>query len=78
MSNFGKSAEFRYEVIRTIGEIPGERKWKIRLNLISWNGGEPKYDIRPWSEDGNAMGKGISMSKEELLGLKKILDSADW
>lgn len=77
MAKFGKSDEFRYEVIRTLGEIPGDRKWKIRLNLISWNGSEPKYDIRPWSEDGNSMGKGISMSKEELLGLKKILDSVD-
>ena len=78
MAKFGKSDEFRYEIIRTLGEIPGDRKWKIRLNLISWNGSEPKYDIRPWSEDGNSMGKGISMSKEELLGLKKILDSVDW
>ena len=47
MANFGKSAEFRYEVIRTIGEIPGERKWKIRLNLISWNGGGTEIRYPP-------------------------------
>ena len=41
--------------------------------LISWNEGEPKYDIRDWSPDGSRMGKGISLSAEEMGILKGIL-----
>lgn len=76
MARFGKDEEFKFEILKTFGEIPGNRKWKIRLNLISWNGGEPKYDIRTWSEDGQSMGKGISLSRDELLELRKIIDSS--
>ncbi len=76
MARFGKDEEFKFEILKTFGEIPGNRKWKVRLNLISWNGGEPKYDIRTWSEDGQSMGKGISLSRDELLELRKIIDSS--
>lgn len=76
MARFGKEEEFKFEILKTFGEIPGNRKWKVRLNLISWNGGEPKYDIRTWSEDGQSMGKGISLSRDELLELRKIIDSS--
>ncbi|MBR2394556.1 MAG: hypothetical protein IKA98_03545, partial [Candidatus Methanomethylophilaceae archaeon] len=45
------------------------------LNLISWNDRDPKYDIREWSPDGTKMGKGITLSDEEVAVLKKALDS---
>ena len=47
------------------------------LNLISWNDGEPKYDIRDWSPDGTRMGKGISLSHDELAILKGILEDME-
>ena len=52
-------AEIKYEIVERIavlGERP--RGWERQLNLISWNEGEPKYDIRDWSPDGTRMGKG--------------------
>ena len=51
--------------------------WERQLNLISWNDGEPKYDIRDWSPDGTRMGKGISLSHDELAILKGILDDME-
>jgi len=54
-------AEIKYEIVERIavlGERP--RGWERQLNLISWNDGDPKYDIRDWSPDGTRMGKGIS------------------
>ena len=48
-----------------------------QLNLISWNEGEPKYDIRDWSPDGTRMGKGISLSHDELAILKGILEDME-
>ena len=44
------------------------------MNLVSWNGKEPKLDIRPWNEDRSRMGKGISLSMEEATQLATFLN----
>jgi hypothetical protein len=51
--------------------------WAKELNLISWNEREPKYDIREWSPDGEKMGKGVTLSKEELVALKELLNKIE-
>ena len=67
-------AEIKYDIIQKIAVLSQRpRGWERQLNLISWNEGEPKYDIRDWSPDGSRMGKGISLSAEELGVLKGIL-----
>ncbi|MBE0687076.1 MAG: hypothetical protein IH585_13890, partial [Anaerolineaceae bacterium] len=43
-------------------------------NLVSWNDREPKYDIREWSPDGTTMGKGVTLTAQELEALRKLLD----
>ena len=66
--------ELKYEIIESFGEISiSSSGWTKELNLISWNDGEPKYDIRQWSPDHSKMGKGISLSREEAEELKKLL-----
>ena len=70
-------AEFKYEINTTIGTISESGDWKLELNLVSWNGRKPVYDIRKWHYDDydevDKMSKGISMSKEELHSLYEIL-----
>lgn len=67
--------EFDYEVVKTYGSLSESSKgWKKEIKLISWNQKEPKYDIREWSPDGEKMGKGVTLSKEELVNLKSLLD----
>lgn len=44
------------------------------MNRVSWNGGEPKYDLRDWSPEHDKMGKGITLSEDELRTLKTIID----
>ena len=52
-------AEIKYEVVQRVAVLSQRpRGWERQLNLISWNDGEPKYDIRDWSPDGTRMGKG--------------------
>ena len=74
-------ADFSYEVTKELGIISENAKgWQTKLNLVSWNGNESKFDIRPWSPDGERMGKGISLSEEEmeqLVTLFKERDEAD-
>ena len=44
--------DFKHEIINIIGTISeGKKGWKKELTRISWNGAEPKYDIRSWSDD---------------------------
>ena len=69
---------FKYEITERNAVLStNSSAWERQLNLISWNDHEPKYDIRDWSPDGSKMGKGISMTKEDLIALKGILDDME-
>jgi len=68
-------ADIKYEIIQTLAVLSESAKgWVKEFNLISWNGREPKYDIRDWSENHEKMGKGITLSKDEIDKLKEILN----
>ena len=71
-------AEIKYEIKETLGALSESLKtWKKELNLISWNDKEPKYDIRDWSPEHEKMGKGITLSAEELKKLRDILNNME-
>ena len=71
-------AEIKFEIIKKIGTLSkSESGWEKQLNLISWNDREPKYDIREWAPDGKKMGKGVTLSKEELEVLKELLNKIE-
>ena len=71
-------SEIKYEITKKIGVLSKSASgWAKELNLISWNERDPKYDIRDWSPDGGKMGKGVTLSKEELLALKELLNTID-
>lgn len=64
-----------YEIVEEIGVIATKGKgWKRELNLVSWNGAVPKYDIRDWAPDHESMGKGITLSKDEATELLDLLE----
>lgn len=66
--------ELKYEIINQIGIISTSAGgWKTELNRVSWNGNEPKYDLRSWDSDHSKMGKGITLSEEELIRLAELL-----
>ncbi len=70
--------QFEYQIIKNIAVLSESPKgWTKEINIISWNGREPKYDIREWAPDRNKMGKGITLSKEEAQILKKALEADD-
>ena len=70
-----KREELSFEIVKHLGTI-GERTekgWVKEVNIVKWGEGEPKFDIRSWSEDHTKMGKGITLSAEEFEGLKNLL-----
>jgi hypothetical protein len=67
--------DFSFEIVEKIG-ILSETKggWTVEFNTVSWGGRPAKYDIRSWSPDHQKMGKGVTMTTEEVIALKKLLD----
>ena len=64
------------EIVMQIGVLSQARSgWTKELNLVSWDQRPPKYDIRDWSPDHSQMGRGVTLSREELLVLRDLLNS---
>jgi len=67
--------DIKFEIIQKIGVLSKTSKgWAKELNLVSWNDRDAKYDIREWSPDGQTMDKGVTLSKEELVALRELLN----
>ena len=70
--------EFKYEITQNVGVLSESATgWSRQVNYVSWNGREPKYDIRDWAPENAKMGKGLSLSQEEVIALKELLNSMD-
>jgi hypothetical protein len=71
-------SEIKYEITKKIGVLSKSASgWAKELNLVSWNDRDAKYDIRDWSPDGAKMGKGVTLSAEELRALKELLNTME-
>ena len=68
--------DFSFQITEQIG-APSTSKagWKLELNKVSWGGRPAKYDLRSWAPDHEKMGKGITLSDEELKALGKLIES---
>ena len=68
--------DIKFEIIKEIGVLSESPKgWKKELNLVSWNDGAPKYDLRDWDPEHEKMGKGITLTENEIKALKALLDT---
>ncbi|NLD18968.1 MAG: hypothetical protein GX663_01785 [Clostridiales bacterium] len=66
-------SNIKYEIVEEIAVLSESVKgWTKELNLVSWNDREPKYDLREWAPEHEKMGKGITLTKEEM---QKIVDA---
>lgn len=63
------------EIVKPIAVLSeNERGFTKEINLISWNGADPKYNIRNWHPGREKSGKGITLSRSELQNLVKALE----
>ena len=66
--------DFTFEILAEIGVISERSKgWRKELNLVSFNGNAPKYDLREWAPNHEKMGKGVTLSEEEAKKLAELL-----
>ena len=67
--------DIKFSITQHIATLSTSPKgWTKELNLVSWNDATPKYDLREWSPDHSKMGKGITLTKEELETLMSALE----
>ena len=70
--------EVTYKIVKEIAVLSEKSNgWSKQLNLISWNDGEPKYDIRDWAPERDKMGKGITLTPAELQSLSEALEELE-
>jgi hypothetical protein len=68
----------KVEIIKHLATLnKNDKNWTKELNLVSWNGNEPKYDIREWDPTHERMGRGTTLTVDEIKALKETLWNAD-
>ncbi len=66
--------DFSFEITESIGVISESKSgWKFEVNKVSWGGRPAKFDIRSWAPDHQKMGKGITLSGDEIKKLGEII-----
>jgi len=66
--------ELMFKIVNQIGVINEHPTgWTRELNIVSWNGGQAKYDIRDWNEDHSRMTRGITLTEEEMQTIVNLL-----
>jgi hypothetical protein len=67
-------ADIEFDILKHFGVISNEKGgWKKEVNLVSWNGRNPKIDIRDWAPGHEKMGKGITLTPEEAAKLTELI-----
>jgi len=75
---FGDDEEMTYVFVKALGVLREHDKgWCREVNVVKWNGCQPKLDIRDWNEEHNRMGRGITLSLDEARTLKNMLMAYD-
>ena len=76
-NNRNNNNEITFEIMEHIGVLDvidnREEKWTKEVNLVAWNGGKPKIDIRDWNATHERMGRGITLTEEQSIKLTKAL-----
>lgn len=72
-----RSNEVTFEIIEHIGVIDSienrDEKWTKEVNVVAWNGGKPKIDVRDWNENHDRMSRGITLTEDQAMKMTKAL-----
>ena len=72
-----RNNEVTFEIMEHIGVIDEigsrEEKWTKEINVVAWNGGKPKIDVRDWNASHDRMSRGITLTEEQAMKLTKAL-----
>lgn len=67
--------EVTFVIKEHIGVIDNRSNdWTKEVNIVSWNGGPYKYDIRDWDSSHERMSRGITLTEDQALKLYELLN----
>ena len=70
----GSNDKVRFDLMEHIGVLAKkDNGWTKEVNIVAWNGGKAKVDIREWDENHDVAGKGLTLTKTEEMELCSIL-----
>ena len=72
-----KNTEITFEIVEEIAVLSTKGSWSMELNRVSWNNGPANYDIRKWNEDHTRMGKGVTLTEDEMNKLISTFNSEE-
>lgn len=72
--------EFTFDLQHHLATLSDSGKLSTELNIISYSGQGPKYDLRRWrylASGEKRMQKGLTLNVEELRELRDVLNTLD-
>lgn len=68
---------FDYEIVKHVATLSKNEtgNYSVEVNLISYNGSEPKVDIRKWDKLHDKMLKGVVLTMDEAKTLHEALET---
>ena len=67
-----------YRIIASVGTLSKHPTgWSKEVNIVSWNDGPAKLDIRDWSPDHDKMSRGITLTADEAQRLVEAVQARD-
>lgn len=71
-------AVVNFEIFKILGTLSENKDgWKKQLTCTSWGRYNPKFDLRSWDTEYTGMTKGITLTLEEIMALKELLNEVD-
>ena len=69
-----KEGDFSFEIKEKLGVLyTYTTGWTKELNIVQWNGGVAKFDIRDWDQNHEHMSRGITLRDEEAKLMTRLL-----
>ena len=70
----GRNDRVRFDLMEHIGVLSRkDNGWTREVNIVAWNDGPGKVDIREWDPDHTRMTKGVTLFEDEAEVLAKVL-----
>ena len=68
--------DFSFEIVKEYGVLSENKTgWRLELNTVNWNKRGEKF--RSWSSDHQKMGKGVTLTKDEMVKLKELIEKIE-
>ena len=73
-SSQGRNDRVRFDLMERIGVLSRkDNGWTREVNIVAWNDGPGKVDIREWDPDHKRMTKGVTLFEDEAERLTQVL-----